>query len=321
MAPTTCFTDAAAVVAWDSQFRWRTPDGLLDRTIDATWWRVANAITGSSNEMRLYAHRYVDAFSRWRLLPDERLLRFAGTGRSNRAGLEPSASPRATLNVARFVVPSRTSRAYFDVDDFRATAALAVRLLDDVLISAPSGPAMQPDLRIGLMGFDDALALLGLTYTDPAAIHFAHLVGATLAAGALQGSVEMARERGPLALDMDAWMAQWRRRGMPKALIEGAMRDGIRHCRLTAIESQPCLALFANNASDALYPAMPRATPAGPPGLGMTTLAARLAIRGAMQGWIDAPIDDPLPEAGGPQLAACRATDGIAVHPTSAVSR
>lgn len=183
MAPTTCFTDAAAVVAWDSRFRWRTPDGLLDRTIDATWWRVANAITGSSNEMRLYAHRYVDAFSRWRLLPDERLLQFAGTGRNIKTGSEPSASPRATLNVARFVVASRAARAHFDVDDFRATAALAVRLLDDALMTARSAPAIPPDLRIGLMGFGDALALLGLAYTGKAAIEFAHLVGATLAAG------------------------------------------------------------------------------------------------------------------------------------------
>ncbi|MHB8911556.1 MAG: hypothetical protein ACYC42_02645 [Lysobacter sp.] len=311
MVPTTRFTDRAAVDAWDSRFRWRNGDGLRDRTIDATWWRVADAIAGMEGEQnRLWAYRYVDAFSRWQLLPDERLLRMAGTG----PGLRPFEAPSGTLNVAGFVTAPLTQQARFDSERFADVAALAVRLLDDALVTMHGAAPMFSGLRIGLIGLADALHLLGIPYDDPRAAEQACVVGAALATGALQGTTELARERGPIDARPAHLVALWRDRGTPDVLVEAAMQGGVRHARLTAIGLQPHVALLANNASDALDPSPPRPRPARDEPLPYTAdaspaiaddamVSAQLAIRAAIQPWIDAPIDYPVTMAGEPDAA------------------
>lgn len=306
MAPTTRFTDRAAVDAWDSWFRWRNGNGLRDRTIDATWWRVADAIAGAEGAQdRLWAYRFVDAFSHWHLLPDERLLRMAGT----EPGLRPFESPRATLNVASFVIAPLTPRARFDGERFAAVAALAVRLLDDALVTMRGAAPTFSGLRIGLMGLADALQLLGIPYDDPRAAEQAGVVGTALAIGTLRGTTELAMERGPIDARPSHRVALWRDRGAPDELLESALQGGVRHNRLTAIGLQPNLALLANNASDALDPPPPRPQNGrgdslskhaeGAPAIkGEALVTAQLAIRAAIQPWIDAPIEYPLTLAG-----------------------
>lgn len=298
MLPTTRFTDRAAVDAWDSCFRWRNGDGLRDRTIDATWWRVADAVAGTEGAQdRRWAYRYVDAFSRWQLLPDERLLRMAGTG----PGLSPFDSPSAALNVAAFVIAPLTPQARFDGERFAGVATLAVRLLDDALVTMHGAAPTFAGLRIGLIGLADALHLLGICYDDQRAVEQACAVGSALATGTLRGTTELAQQRGPIDAQPAHLVALWRDRGTPDELVEAAMRGGVRHTRLTAIGLQPHLALLANNASDALDPRAPRQHPAlanpadaSPVASAKAMVTAQLAIRAAIQPWIDAPIEYPL---------------------------
>ena len=298
MAPTTRFTDRAAVDAWDSWFRWRNGDGLRDRTIDATWWRVADALASAEGARdRRWAYRFVEAFSHWQLLPDERLLRTAGTG----PALRPFEAPRATLNVAGFVTAPLTRQARFDAERFAGVAGLAVRLLDDALVAMHGAAPTFSGLRVGLIGLADALRLLGIPYDDPRAAEQASEVGAALATGTLRGTVELAAERGPIDARPAHLVALWRDRGAPDALVEAAMRVGVRHTRLTAIGLQPHLALLANNASDALDPPprsvhKPAATVSTSQIDAMVT--AQLAIRAAIQPWIDAPIEYPVTMSG-----------------------
>ena len=301
MVPTTRFTDPAAVDAWDHWFRWRHAEGLRDRTIDATWARVAQAVAEAVDD-RACMRRYIDAFSRWQLLPDERLLRSAGTA-SNPGPLD---SPAATLNVSAFVTAPLTRQAQWDVEAFSRVAALAVRLLDDALVVAHGATPGFRDLRIGVIGFADALGLLGIGYADPEAVELVRRVGAALAHGTLRGAVDLAHERGPIDRHPVHRVALWRDRGTPAPLIDDALRWGVRHARLSAIERQPRLALLANNASDALDPAPPRhrpradgtansqATPHTPRVTTVDHLTPQLALRAAIRPWIDAPIDYPL---------------------------
>lgn len=302
MLPTTRFTERAAVDAWDSWFRWRNAEGLRDRTIDATWWRVADAIADAEGAQdRQWAYRYVDAFSRWQVLPDERLLRMAGTG----SGLNPFDSPCAALNVAAFVTAPHTQQARFDGERFAGVATLAVRLLDDALVTMHGPAPTFPGLRIGLIGLGDALHLLGIRYDDQRASEQACAVGMALATGTLRGTTELARERGPIDARPAHLVTLWRDRGAPEELIEAAMRVGVRHTRLTAIGLQPHLALLANNASDALDPrpswagngqAHPaaRAREESSPSGASAMVTAQLAIRAAIQPWIDSPIEYPV---------------------------
>lgn len=300
MVSTTRFTDPAAVDAWDNWFRWRHAQGLRDRTIDATWARVAHAVAEAVDD-RACMRRYIDAFSRWQLLPDERLLRSAGTA-SNPGPLD---SPAATLNVAAFVTAPLTRQAQWDAEGFSRVAALAARLLDDALVVAHGPTPGFRDLRIGVMGFADALGLLGIGYDDAGAVELARRVGAALAHGTLRGTVDLARERGAIDQHPAHRVAQWRDRGTPEPLVDDALRWGVRHVRLSAIERQPRLALLANNASDALDPAPPpgpraegtassAATRHGARAPAVANIAAQLALRAAIQPWIDAPIDYPL---------------------------
>jgi ribonucleotide reductase alpha subunit len=283
MQPATPFTAVAAVEGWDAWFRWRDADGLHDRTIESTWWRVARGVAAPQEaQADAWAQRFVEAFRSWRLLPDERLLRAAGT----RSALVAGDALEATLNAGAFVSP----RTGLDLDRLADTAALAVRLLDDALLALAPAGIPRDRLGIGLLGVADALRRLGVPYADPRAAVLAAQLARALADGALRGAVELARERGGSVADparVQAWIA----RGTDPLLVEEAARHGVRFAQLTAIASQPRLACLANLASDALDP------DAGP---GEAGLEAQLLLRLGMQPWIDAPIRHPLRASAAP---------------------
>jgi ribonucleoside-diphosphate reductase alpha chain len=295
----TRFTDPDSVDAWDNWFRWRDADCLHDRTIDATWWRVASAIAPIP-DTKGWAYRYVEAFSRWQLLPDERLLRLAGTG----SGLSSLEAPCAVLNVAAFVIAPHSRQARFDDEHFAGIAALAVRMLDDAVIAMRRLPSQAPSLHIGMIGFADALELLGIAYDDPRAPEIARVIGTALASGTLQGECELIQERGPREAASASLLAVWRDRRSAEELVAAAAMRGVRHRQLTAIESQPRLALLANGASDALDPCpIPASSTPAHASSGSTRAdstpapdrmaAARASIRSSIQPWIDVPLPHP----------------------------
>ena len=299
MTPATRFTDPAAVEAWDTWVRWRDDQGLRDRTIDSTWARVAEAIASVEGpQARQWAQRWMDAFGRWQLLVDERLLREAGTGPAACNG-EPL---HAQLNLAAFATAGTLSaRPLLKLDQLADTAALAMRLLDDAWLAMPPCPPLQPRVSIGVIGMADALGCLDIPYDSMHACQLARDVAAALANGALRGAVELACERGTTQVDPIDRTALWHDRHTPPELVDDARRWGVRYALLTAIEPHPRLAVLANNASDALDP-MPEAGGSSPgrplPRDGAApaphALAAQVRLRGAMQPWIDAPIDYPM---------------------------
>jgi ribonucleoside-diphosphate reductase alpha chain len=231
MRPASPFTAVAAVEAWDAWFRWRDASGLRDRTIEATWWRVArSAAAAEGAQAEAWARRFFDAFATWRLLPDALMLRAAGTG----ALFLPDEVLRATLDACAFIAGSG-----LDLERIADTAALAIRLLDDALLALCPERREHTGLRVGLLGVGDALKALGVPYDSDAARRLAGDVAAALARGARRGAREVARERDP-------------------------DRTTTRLTRVTAIGPQPQLACFANCASDALDPVPAELEAAGP---------------------------------------------------------
>lgn len=289
----TKFTTAIAVDTWDAHFRWRDGGDLRDRTIDATWRRVASAVAAVEGAAAgQWEQRYVEAFQGWRIVPDARLLKWAGTGTFG-STLD---HPRATLNLGTFIVQAQASEPCFDYDAFSAMAALAVRFLDDACL-AYSDRRAASGLCVGIMGFADVLASLGYAYTSESACEFATLLGQALAAACRESSLQMLRERGPSRLQTGT--------GEPEAAPGSGQdhRSMLRHPRTTAIHSQRLVALFANNASDALDPLSAAAFDlASRWGLPMQAdpvdtkqmLLQQIRLRGRLQPWIDAPIDYPL---------------------------
>jgi ribonucleoside-diphosphate reductase alpha chain len=276
----TTFSSPEAVDAWDAEFRWRDAHRLRDVTIDDTWHRVAAAAAATeAAPASAWTARFVEAFSRWRLLPEARILRSLGTG----APMPHLAEPGAVLNVASFVVSQPLYGARFDEEAFVATAALAVRLLDDVSRALGADPCPRR-LRIGLIGLADALDALGLDYHAADGRQQAARIAAALAGGCLRGSIELAEERGSAlaAGELGLHIERMRGRRMPDALIVRAERSGTRHAELTAIDSHAALARLANGVTDAIGP-LQRGIDAG-------ERSSEAEMRAHVQPWIDRPI-------------------------------
>jgi ribonucleoside-diphosphate reductase alpha chain len=318
------FIDTVAVEAWDAWFRWRDHGTLRDETLEATWERVAAALAAAEPaNAPAWQRRFVEAFASWSVLPDERVLASAGAGRATWGVSTPLA---AVVNAAVFVRAPLSPRAVIDTPALERCAELAVRMLDDAaVVGAGTSGGVPRRLGIGLIGLADALAMLGVSYGEPAAHQQARALVRALAEGCLRGSVAVACERGA---DPDAAAIQVPRavaRGLPPSLVADAARRGLRHRTLTAIVPHPRLALLANNVSDAIDPLLgmrrcaidapegtrliesrgfvqtlrrrrsasstPAATPECPVRL---DVIEQLDMRAALQPWIDDPISYPL---------------------------
>ncbi|SDR03906.1 Ribonucleotide reductase, barrel domain [Pseudoxanthomonas sp. CF125] len=293
----TKFTTAIAVDTWDAHFRWRVGDDLHDRTIDATWRRVASAVAGvEGDDAGKWEQRFVEAFQDWRIVPDARLLKWAGTGVTSIRLHDP----RATLNLGAFVVRPHISQPYFDYEAFSDMAALAVRFLDDAWLTYEDKSPVTA-VCVGVMGFADALAALGLPYVSEQACEFASAVGEALSIACSKSSLRLMQERG--CCRSSAGADECESVHNPCQSSRGAAR----HPRTTAIQAQPLIALFANNASDALDPLSGSAwdlashlqlpAQADAPDT-QQMLLQQIRIRSLLQSWIDAPIDYPLVYSG-----------------------
>lgn len=313
------FIELAAVEAWDAWFRWRERADLRDFSIEDTWRRVSGALASvePDGEVATWQMRFMNALASWQLLPDERLLADAGTGKIT----WHCSALHASLNAAAFVSLTPLSNASLDLQALGDCAALATRALDNAALLAG---VPTPCLRIGIMGVADALVLLGHRYWSNAGRAQAVAMARALAEGCLRGSAVLAFARGAHDGAVDAALARAAQRGTPSRLPRNALYHGLRHIQLTAITSQSRLALLANDVEDAVDPLRGDrhvhviAAPDGrrtvlssgyalnvlrghgtardcrPDTLAVLPWAAQIEMRAALQPWIDAPIDYPL---------------------------
>lgn len=311
------FVLPASVQAWDAWFRWRGPDGLHDRSIEDTWTRVADFLASAEPGASAGRQRalLLEALGTWQLLPDERLLAHAGTGRP----LGCAAALHVALNAAAFV-PTDQEPPSVMLDLLAERAALAVRCLAGA--TAKLGAGFGPP-RIVLIGLADALALLGLRYDSAAARAQARAIAQALARGVASGNRASAALLKPTPPEQRPARPA---RGAGGTAPNGSLPAcGPHRPALTAIVPQPRLALLANDVADAADPrqaperahandrcaepwlaaesgrtsARPTTASDGgaraPDTLATVSPQAQLAMRAALQPWIDLPISYPLP--------------------------
>lgn len=306
MVPTTQFTSLAAVEVWDSRFRWRDGRTLRDTTVDSTWRRVAEAIASVEGPMApLWMGRFISVFSRWELLPDERLLALAGTNRA--PGELPGLA--AVLNLAAFIRPLPVGDARLDRERLVATAGLAVRLLDNALLHY--GARTDQGLRIGFIGMAEALRRLGTPYGTERARQFAVAAASLLAEGCLRGNVDLAQERGRVmgAELRDQRIALARNRMIPESLVLEAVRSGVRYSRITALDHHPDLARLANDVTDAIEPLVIDAQ-RGHDALGNDIHVAKARMGIAIQPCFDVQIQDAVSRLGSATLRQAADREG-----------
>ena len=67
---------------WDSKYRFRDGDRILDQTVDDTWRRIARTLTGvEKDDWNSWENHFYEALRNFRFLPGGRIQAGAGTGR------------------------------------------------------------------------------------------------------------------------------------------------------------------------------------------------------------------------------------------------
>jgi ribonucleoside-diphosphate reductase alpha chain len=133
--------------------------------------------------------------------PTPLLGRIEATNPCGEQGLLPNESCNlASINVSKFVIEEDSD---LDWPQLRETIRLAVTFLDNtVSISTPDLPAIEEaklrtrKIGLGIMGFADALILLGIRYDSKSAVEWAERISSFLTDTAHKASEELARVRG-----------------------------------------------------------------------------------------------------------------------------
>lgn len=166
------------------------------------------------------------------------------------------------INLTRFVEQPFSSAARLDLDGIRATAAVAVRMLDNVIdVSGYPLPEQAAQARgarrvgLGITGLADALIMLGLRYGEPASLELANGLMREICLAAYSASVGLAAEKGRFPFyQREAWLAGEFAGRLPGPLRAAIARDGIRNSHLVAIAPTGTISLLAGNVSSGIEP-------------------------------------------------------------------
>src|SRR3990170_970844 len=167
-----------------------------------------------------------------------------------------------SINLTAFVHEPFGAKARLDLDGIRNTAAVATRMMDNV-IDASQFPLEKQAAQargtrrigLGLTGLADALIMLGLHYgEEPARALAARIMQAILHA-AYRTSIALAREKGAFPFfDKEKYPRGEFIRSLPRDIRDGIAQYGVRNSHLTAIAPTGTISLLANNISSGLEP-------------------------------------------------------------------
>ncbi|MBI3569892.1 MAG: adenosylcobalamin-dependent ribonucleoside-diphosphate reductase [Gammaproteobacteria bacterium] len=167
-----------------------------------------------------------------------------------------------SINLTAFVHDPFTGHARLDLDEIRKTAAIATRMMDNVidasLFPLDKQAAQARGTRrigLGLTGLADTLIMLGLHYGDDAARELAARVMQAICHTAYRTSVGLAEEKGPFPFfDREKFLQGKFIQSLPHEIQNSIARFGIRNSHLTAIAPTGTISLLANNISSGLEP-------------------------------------------------------------------
>ena len=167
-----------------------------------------------------------------------------------------------SLNLTRFVSAPFTPEASLDAASLAATAATAVRMMDNVVDVSlfpleEQRREAQSKRRIGLgmTGLADALVMCGLRYGSKAAAAKAGEWMAVIEAAAYRTSIGLAEAKGSFPLfDRDAYLGSGHVRDLAEDIRAGIATSGIRNALLTSIAPTGTISLFAGNVSSGIEP-------------------------------------------------------------------
>ena len=170
-----------------------------------------------------------------------------------------------SIDLTHFVARPFEAEAAFDEAGLAEVAAVAVRMLDNVLDATVWPLPQQAEearakrrVGLGFTGLGDALVMLGLHYDSDAARDRARRIAEVLRDAAYGASVELARERGPFPLfNADLYLSAGNFASrLPQPLKDRIRQHGLRNSHLLSIAPTGTISLaFADNASNGIEPA------------------------------------------------------------------
>ncbi|HMO46479.1 MAG TPA: adenosylcobalamin-dependent ribonucleoside-diphosphate reductase [Rubrivivax sp.] len=170
-----------------------------------------------------------------------------------------------SIDLTHFVTRPFEADAGFDEVGLAEVAAVAVRMLDNVL-DATVWPLPQQQqeathkrrVGLGFTGLGDALVMLNLHYDSEAARERARRIAEVMRDAAYAASVELARERGAFPLfNADLYLSAGNFASrLPQPLKDRIRQHGLRNSHLLSIAPTGTISLaFADNASNGIEPA------------------------------------------------------------------
>ncbi|MDO8706789.1 MAG: adenosylcobalamin-dependent ribonucleoside-diphosphate reductase [Sulfuricaulis sp.] len=167
-----------------------------------------------------------------------------------------------SINLTAFVHAPFSDQARLDLDGIEQTAAIATRMMDNV-IDASLFPLDEQAAQargsrrigLGLTGLADTLVMLGLHYAEGPARTLAARIMQLICHTAYRTSIELAKEKGVfLFFEREKYLDGKFFQTLPPDIQEGIGRHGLRNSHLTAIAPTGTISLLANNISSGLEP-------------------------------------------------------------------
>ena len=167
-----------------------------------------------------------------------------------------------SINLTTFVQEPFGRSARLDLDGVQRTAAVATRMMDNVIDTSQFPLERQVEqargsrrIGLGLTGLADTLIMLGLHYAEEPARELAARIMQTICHAAYRTSIALAREKGPFPFfDREKHLQGKFVQNLPHDIQDDIARSGLRNSHLTAIAPTGTISLLANNISSGLEP-------------------------------------------------------------------
>jgi len=167
-----------------------------------------------------------------------------------------------SINLTQFVRKPFGPEARLDLEGIQATAAIAVRMLDNVInLSRFPLPAQQKQsqgsrrIGLGITGLADTFIMLGLHYAKEEARQLAARIMESICHAAYRTSIELAREKGAFPfLETEPYLSRPFIQCLPSEIKRGIVENGIRNSHLIAVAPTGTISLLANNISSGIEP-------------------------------------------------------------------
>lgn len=167
-----------------------------------------------------------------------------------------------SVNAAFMVKNPFTPQAIFDLSLFRKTVRTGIRFLDNVLTVTEFPLRAQKEesdakrrIGLGVTGWADALAQLGVTYGSDASVKLSKVVAAELQEHSYLASMDLARERGSFPLyDYCKMLASPNIQKLPAYMLHHMKSHGLRNGVLNTVAPNGTISVYTGNTGSGIEP-------------------------------------------------------------------